>query len=46
MSKTLIAALLLIIVIGGVVIFALSRTGIDDANPQPQVIELDDNFET
>lgn len=46
MSKTIIAALLVILLIAGVVIFALSRTGIDAANPQPQVIELDDNFET
>lgn len=46
MSKPIIAALLVILLIVGVVILALSRTGIDDANPQPQVIELEDNFET
>ncbi|WP_017932411.1 hypothetical protein [Robiginitomaculum antarcticum] len=46
MNKRLITALFFIIVIVGLVFFALSKTGIDDANPQPVTIELDDNFET
>ncbi len=46
MSKSVIAALFVLLLLIGVVFMALSRTGVDDANPQPQVIELDDNFET
>lgn len=46
MNRRLITVLIFILIVVGVIFWALSKTGIDDANPQPITIELDDNFES